>query len=65
MKSWRTTIVGVLTAITLIAPQLLALLDNDPATVFSLDLFIAGLGAMGIGIFARDNDKSSENVGVR
>jgi len=65
MKSWRTTIVGVLTAITLIAQQLLALLDNDPATVFSLDLFIAGLGAMGIGIFARDNDKSSENVGVR
>jgi len=65
MKSWRTTIVGVLTAITLVAPQLLALLDNDPATVFSLDLFIAGLGAMGIGIFARDNDKSSENVGVR
>lgn len=65
MKSWKTTVLGVIAGLSLILPQIAAALDSDPATVFSLEAVIAGLGAMGIGIAARDNNKSSEQVGAK
>lgn len=61
-KSWKTTAAGILSGLSLIVSQLLYLLDADPDTVFSLELFIAGLGALGIGWFSRDNDVSSEEA---
>ena len=61
-KSWKTTAAGILSGLSLIVSQLLYLIDSDPATVFSLELFIAGLGALGIGWFSRDNDVSSEEA---
>lgn len=54
MKNWKTTAVGILTGVGLIAVQLTALLDKDPATIFSIEGLVAGLAACGIGWFAKD-----------
>lgn len=54
MKNWRTTAVGIITGVGLIIAQLVALLDADPSTVFSIEGFLAGLAALGIGWFAKD-----------
>jgi hypothetical protein len=62
LKSWKTTAIGILTGLVLIAPQLINLLDGDPSTVFSTSAFWAGIAAMGFGVFAKDGDKSSEDV---
>lgn len=64
IQSWKTTIVGFLTGLMLAAPQVINLLDNDPETLFDFKIFIAALGAMGIGMFARDGDKTSKELGL-
>jgi hypothetical protein len=64
MNSWRTTLVGFLTAAAIISTQLSALMDSDPNTTFSLEAVFAALGALGIGIFARDNKVTSEQAGA-
>lgn len=65
MKSWRTTLCGVLmivsSAISLIA---MPLLDADPLTVANYEAFVAAVIA-GIGLIAaRDNGVSSEAAGA-
>ena len=64
-KSWRTTLFGIVTGLCLILPQVAAVLDTDPLTTFHLDLFLAGLSAMGIGVAARDNKVTSEQAGAK
>jgi len=64
-KSWKTSTVGIITALVLILNQIVAILDTDPETKFSLAQVIAALGALGIGWFARDNNKSSEDIGIK
>lgn len=65
MKSWKTTTVGILTAIGIIAAQLSYLFDTDPQTVFDLQVVFAALGVAGIGFFARDNNVTSEEAGAK
>ena len=65
MKSWKTSVIGICTGLILIATQVIAILDGDPATAFEISQFFAGLGALGIGVFARDNDKTSEQAGAK
>jgi len=64
--SWKTTtcaILGILAAgITMIA---VPLLDEDPATVAQWGAFGAMLAPLVGLLFARDNDKSSEDVGAK
>ena len=62
IKSWQTTALGIITALVLILPQLQAAIDGDPATVASWELIATGLGMLGIGAFAKDGDKSTEDV---
>lgn len=66
MKSYQTTICGVLTLIAAgISLVALPLLDNDPLTVANYGAFGAAI-ATAIGLFvARDNSKSSEDVGIK
>ena len=52
MKSWKTTTVGVLAGLSILSLQASALLDNDPATVFSIEAVFAALAAIGIGFCA-------------
>ena len=66
MKSWKTTLCGILglvaAGITLVA---IPMLDEDPATAANWGAFgVAIATAMGLW-FARDNDKSSEDVGAK
>jgi hypothetical protein len=64
--SWKTTTCGILgivsAAITMIAQPIL---DGDPATVPAWAAFgTVVASAVGL-LFARDNDKSSEDVGAK
>ena len=63
--SYRTTIIAVLGAITVLSHQAMAVLDNDPTTVFNLDAVFQALAILGIGIFARDNAVSSKSAGAK
>ena len=60
--SFRTAVVGVIGGLALAIPQIYALVDGKPETVFSWELFTAGLTAMGFGWFARDNKVTSEQA---
>ena len=66
-SSWKTTMVGILSAVaTAITLVIVPIIDGDPATVPAWAEAIPIILAMlGFGIFARDNDKSSESVGVK
>jgi len=68
-KSWKTTICGIVVGLGLIIKAFTPMLDGIEETVFSLKeawpIIITGLGAMGIGWFARDNKVSSEDAGVK
>ena len=62
VRNWKTTTLGITAAIVLIGQQLIAFLDSDPATVFSWESFFTG-GIMAlIGVFAKDGNKSTEDV---
>lgn len=63
--SWRTTAVGILTAVSIISVQLVNIFDSDPKTVFSVEAVLTALGALGIGWLARDRNVSSEDEGVK
>lgn len=65
MKSTQTTLWGVIGGIGILATQAFYYFDGDPATNFSIAVIMGALGLMGIGISARDNDKSSEAVGAK
>lgn len=64
IKNYRTTAVGLLAGVIICATQLINMLDSDPETVFQLAIFLSGLAAMGIGVFAKDGDKSSKKLGI-
>lgn len=65
MNSSKTTIGGIIGGLALVLTQVWYAIDADPATVLNFDQILAGLSLMGIGWFARDNDKSSEDVGAK
>ncbi len=64
MKSWKTSLLGVLTIVGALCAAGVALLDGDPATNPSWAItgtaFMTGLGLMQ----ARDNDKTSKDAGA-
>ena len=62
LKSWKTTILGIISGLLIILPQVQNLLDGDPETVFSETILMTGLALMGLGISAKDGDKSTEDV---
>ena len=60
MKSWKTTVSGAVAALgTYLTTQ------TDPAWLPMVGKLMVALGTAGVGIFARDNDKSSESVGAK
>ena len=62
--SFKTTSYALIAAITMICTPLLPLLDNDPATVFSIEVMISAfIGAVALfkqGQSSRDKDVSTE-----
>jgi len=64
-KSWKTTTAGIGTILGAIGYALAAQFDTDPSTLPNWGGVIAAITS-GVGlILARDNDKSSEQVGAR
>ena len=63
--SWKTTIAGMIGAVSLALPQVQALLDSDPATVCDWNIIVGAVTVLIGFIAARDGDKSSEDVGVK
>lgn len=64
LKSWKTTALGFLGGLMMVIPQIQAMLDDDPETVFVKSIFMAGLAMMGFGIAAKDGDKTSKELGL-
>lgn len=65
MKSWKTTTAGIGTILAALGAALSAQFDADPLTVANWGAVITAITA-GVGlILARDNDKSSEDAGVK
>lgn len=65
MKSWKTTVMGIATILSIVSGAAMAFLDGNPATNPDWTTIIAGVTtAFGL-IFARDNDKTSETVGAK
>ena len=65
MKSWKTTLAGLGVLLSALGAALQAQFDGDPATVPDWAVVVTALfAAVGL-LLARDNDKSSERVGVR
>lgn len=62
MKSWKTTVAGVGGLMSIIAATLTQLTDNDPATNPDWNLIVPLVFTSLIGIFARDNNVTSEQV---
>lgn len=64
--SWKTTLCGILSILAAIITFVaLPLLDGNPETSTNVTALIAAIVA-GIGLIkARDNDKSSEDVGAK
>jgi len=67
-KSWKTTTAGILAAVGVFAAQLSAVFDNDPTTNANWETIIGAIvavaGILGLGLVARDNDKTSSQVGA-
>ncbi len=65
MKSWRTTVTGILTILVAVAAAGKAFFDGDPSTVPNWEAVIAAVIA-GVGLIsARDNKVSSEEAGIK
>lgn len=65
MRSWKTTALGLITAATIILPQIQLLLDSNPDTVMDYNVVFGALGTLFLGLFARDNNVSSEKAGAK
>lgn len=64
-KSWKTTVFGAGGIVTIVGSVLNALFDGDPATNVNWVMVMAGLSpAIGL-LFARDNNVTSEQAGVK
>lgn len=65
MKSWKTTLAGIAGVVAAVASAVQAQFDGNPATVPDWGL-VGALLATGVGLLlARDNNKTSEQVGAR
>jgi len=57
MKSWQTTVAGILTSVGLALSNM-----EDPAWMAGVGQVLMGVSVAFMGIVARDNNKSSEEV---
>ncbi len=61
VKSWKTTIAGAIAAL---GVYLTGIENPEPAWLGTVGEIMGAAGALLVGLWARDNDKSSEAVGA-
>lgn len=59
LKSWKTSLVGLIGALIVWLPQILAIIQGEPVSVKAIAI---GLAILSGGIVAKDGDKSTEDV---
>lgn len=59
MKSWKTTLCGALAALGAYLTT-----QPDPAWLATVGKVLSAVAVAGVGLFARDNDKTSADVGA-
>ncbi len=64
-KSWKTTLAGLSGFFAALGIALRDHYDGNPATIPNWDMVILAGSSFLVGLFARDNDKSSEQVGAK
>jgi len=65
MKSWKTTVLGILTILGAVVVAVKAMLDSDPSTMADWGI-VATAVTSGLGfIFARDNKVTSEQANAK
>lgn len=60
MKSWKTTVSGIVAGLAIIFTQVGYLLDNDPATTISVEAIVAAVAVVALGWNSRDKNVSTE-----
>jgi hypothetical protein len=60
MKSWKTTVSGIVAGLAIIFTQVGYLLDNDPATTISIEAVVAACAVIALGWNSRDKNVSTE-----
>ncbi len=60
MKSWKTTVSGIVAGLAIIFTQVGYLVDNDPATTISIEAIVAAVGVIALGWNSRDKNVSTE-----
>lgn len=65
LKSWKTTLAGILQFVAIASDQIMLLFDGDPTTNPDYGIIVASVVTL-IGLIkARDNDVSSESAGAK
>ncbi len=65
LRSWITTLSGIVTMLALLLPEIQSILDDDPTTNPNMQMIMAAFGVGGLGVAARDGNKSSKSVGAK
>jgi hypothetical protein len=65
MKSWKTSVAGGSALLVIISTTVKQLTDGDPNTNPDWNVVIPLLFTGLIGLFSRDNDKTSEDLGLK
>jgi hypothetical protein len=63
--SAKTTVFGLITGAILILGEIQAIVDDDPETNPRIEVILAGLATAGLGVSARDANKSSQDHKIR
>ena len=64
-KSWKTSGTGLAVILIAVGTAITSITDNDPTTTIDIGSLVAAcLAGFGL-LFARDNNKSSEQIGVK
>ena len=63
--SWKTKVSGLVISAAMILGEVSDLIDADPLTVFEWPVIMAALGALGLGLSARQNNVTSEEAGAK
>lgn len=64
-KSWKTALGGVVGALAILFTELNTLFDGKAETMPSIEMVMIAIGMLQMGLWARDNNVTSEQAGAK